>query len=371
VSPRPRPPSRRDAVRLVHVDRAARISHHSFEALPALLAAGDLLVVNDAATFPAALDGSWRGQRFELRLVAPPEGRIARGVLLGDGTSAMRTEDRPAPPVIGRDGRIEVAGLPAVVIDVSSISERLVEIQFNIEPWAIWQAIYAHGRPIQYSYVDGVLPLWSVQTIFAGRPWAVEMPSAARPFTWEIVDGLRRRGVAIARVTHAAGLSSAGDARIDGLLPLTERYDVPDATVHQIQDTRSRGGQVVAVGTSVVRALESAAGGRRSGTTDMIVDRTHRLRWVDAVFTGIHEPGESHFRLLGAFLSPATQETLLGATRNHHYRTHEFGDLCLVAATASLRYAIDTAIHESAVASTAMHATRGKNHRSGGVPVGG
>ncbi len=130
----------------------------------------------------------------------------------------------------------------------------------------MWRAIYAEGRPVQYAYVDAPLALWHVQSSFASRPWAVEPPSAGRPLTFAVLDRLRRQGVSVAVVTHAAGLSSTGDPALDAILPLDERYDLPEPTLRAIDETRRAQGRVVAVGTTVVRALEgcAAAHGERS-----------------------------------------------------------------------------------------------------------
>jgi S-adenosylmethionine:tRNA ribosyltransferase-isomerase len=176
--------------------------------------------------------------------------------------------------------------------------------------------------------------LWSVQTVFAGRPWAIEMPSAGRPLTAALLAELRRRGIEIARLTHAAGLSASGDPRIDAALPLPERYEIPVATVEAIARTRARAGRVIAVGTTVVRALESAAvsGTLRAGrgVAELVIDSSHRLQVVDALLTGMHGPGESHYRLLQAF----ADELLLAAAWRRalaaDYRSHEFGDSALL-----------------------------------------
>src|SRR5690606_811511 len=129
---------------------------------------------------------------------------------------------------------------------------------------ALWAGLYRGGAPVQYSYHRAPLALWSVQSAFAGRPWAAEMPSAGRPLDWRTLGGLRRAGVGLARLTHAAGLSSSGDPAMDRLLPLPERYAIPEATIAAITATQARGGRIIAVGTTVVRALEGsvAASGR-------------------------------------------------------------------------------------------------------------
>src|SRR5207244_7687405 len=116
---------------------------------------------------------------------------------------------------------------------------------------------YAAGRPVQYAYRREPLDLWTVQTAYAARPWAAEMPSAGRALTWDVLLALRRAGVAIARLTHAAGLSSTGDDVLDRALPWPERYELPRATIEGIATTRVRGGRVIAVGTAGGRARES------------------------------------------------------------------------------------------------------------------
>src|SRR5262249_54219977 len=178
---------------------------------------------------------------------------------------------------------------------------RLVRIAFDKTGAALWRALYRLGRPVQYAHVAGPLELWHVQTGFAARPWAVEEPSAGRPLTAGLLDALRRRGAEIGAATHPAGLAGPGDAGADAPLPLPEAYEVPTATAAALE----RAGRVLAVGTTVVRALESyAATGARAGMTDLLVDGRHRLRAVHGVLTGTHEPGTGHFRLLDASAPP-------------------------------------------------------------------
>jgi S-adenosylmethionine:tRNA ribosyltransferase-isomerase len=216
------------------------------------------------------------------------------------------------------------------------VSERLVTLRFDTEGDSFWSALYRQGRPVQYSYVVEPLALWDVQTPFATRPWSSEMPSAARPLAWELVLAIRARGARFASITHAAGLSSTGDTTLDAALPLRESYEVPAPTAEAIAEARARGGRVVAVGTTVVRALESAAVQGRgtviasSRDTDLVVARGHCLRAADALFTGMHEPGTSHDALLEAF---APRELLVRAferAQRRGFLGHEFGDSMLV-----------------------------------------
>ncbi|MFO0744788.1 MAG: S-adenosylmethionine:tRNA ribosyltransferase-isomerase [Myxococcota bacterium] len=170
----------------------------------------------------------------------------------------MRTEDRPAPPELRVGEVLALAGTTARVEAVSARSARLVTLVFEAPD--VWSALYAHGRPVQYSYLGASLGLAAFQTPYATRPWAAEMPSAGRPLGAETLLALRRRGVGVATLTHAAGLSATGDAALDAALPLPERYDVPAATVAAIARVRAAGGRAVAVGTTVVRALEGRRG---------------------------------------------------------------------------------------------------------------
>jgi len=338
VKPATRPPDRRDDVRLLVVDRrTGRFTDARFADLPAQLGPTDLLVVNDAATLPASIRVSGpRGAVLEIRLLGPTDGRRWRAVVLGAGDWRTPTEHRPAPePLSVGDVLTLPGGLPATVAAVSPVSPRLVELSFDLEEQDLWAAIYAAGRPVQYAYLTEDLALWSVQTVYAGRPWAAEMPSAGRAFTWELLLALRRRGVRVAALTHAAGLSSTGDPAIDAALPLPERYDIPAATVEAIERTRATGGRVIAIGTTVVRALEGNAathGRLRAGTdeTDLVIGPGHRLRVVDGVVTGMHEPSESHYRLLMAFVDEPLLRAAVDHARALGYRGHELGDATLV-----------------------------------------
>jgi S-adenosylmethionine:tRNA ribosyltransferase-isomerase len=307
--------------------------------LPGLLRRGDLLVVNDAATLPASLLATTSGgEPIEIRLAGcgDREGEWT-AALLGRGDWRTRTEDRPPPPLLRPGDTLRFGeDLAASVRRVWPVSPRLVDLYFDQQGAALWEALYRHGRPIQYSYLDGPLSLWHVQTAYGARPWAVEPPSAGRPLNWELLGALRRQGVALASITHAAGLSSTGDAAVDGLLPLPERFDIPAATVEAVDTTRRQEMRVIAAGTSVVRALEgsaSAAGGRlRAGSevTDLRITARFPLRVADGLLTGIHEPGTSHFALLTAF---APEGLLLAAYRHAEgsgYHGHEFGDVMLI-----------------------------------------
>jgi S-adenosylmethionine:tRNA ribosyltransferase-isomerase len=350
MTPATEPRDDRSDTRLLAVDRdTGDLRDAAIADLPALLRAGDLLVVNDAATLPAALRARTAdGRDVELRLTGALDGPRAGAVLFGAGDWRTPTERRPAPPPVRAGDSLLFVGtcpeghapgdtpeLRAEVEAVDPRAPRLLRVRFDRDGAALWSALYRLGRPVQYSYLRAPLALWSVQTAFAGRPWAAEMPSAGRPLAWSTLLALRRAGVEVAALTHAAGLSSTGDAALDALLPLPERYDLPAATVAAVAAARARSGRVIAVGTTVVRALEGCVrshGALRPGPgeTDLVLTAAFVPRVVDGLLTGMHDPSESHFRLLRAF---AAESVLLAAWRHASasaYLQHEFGDATLL-----------------------------------------
>ena len=325
----------RHAVRLVVIGRADdHLAVTSFGALPSLVRAGDLVVVNDAATLPASLPGhTERGEVVELRLSAPVDGNRLYGVLFGAGDHTTRTEHRPAPPAVAVG---EIIAFGALHARVTAVSGRRVELIARETGDALWQALYASGKPVQYAHRRELLPLYAVQTAYAGRPWAAEMPSAGRPLTWDVLLGLRRAGVEIATLTHAAGLSSTGDDALDRALPWPERYEIPRRTASLVADTKARGGRVIAIGTTVVRALEAAAQptigsfGAGSGVATLRLDGDYKLRVVDGLVSGLHVPGESHFDLLSAFAPRERLARAIELAAANGLSAHELGDACLI-----------------------------------------
>ena len=325
----------RFSVRIVVIDSASP-SVRPFSALRQLLRSGDLLVVNDAATLPASLPG-WtaRGARFELRLSGPVELHRLTGVLLGDGDHRTRTEHRAAPPLLAVGERVCIGDRSGFTAVVTASAGRLVELAPKLpDDDELWRAVYRTGTPVQYAHRPDKLDLWSVQTAYASRPWAVEMPSAGRPLTWEVLLSLRRAGVELASLTHAAGLSSTGDPTLDGALPWPERFEIPPRTIDAIAACKRRGGRVIAVGTTVVRALEAAAteGGLRAGgglATERLGPASE-LRIVDGLISGLHAPGESHFELLQAFAPREWLDRALSLAVAHGLSSHELGDACVI-----------------------------------------
>jgi len=340
------PAENHSATRLLHVDPAQNAFHDGLVSdLTTLLRPHDLLVLNDAATLPGSLPGWSPCGPLEMRLAGPPSGSdpsLWPAVLFGPGSWRERTEERQPPPRLAAGDRIQLeapvarTGLAAEVVSVSPLSPRLVELRFDREGAAFWAALFRVGRPVQYSYLRQPLPLWHVQTAFAGRPLAAEMPSAGRLLRLPLLRALRTGGVDVAAVTHAAGLSSTGDPALDAALPLPELSLVPPVAVAAVERARGAGGRVVAVGTTVVRALEGAwrDGGLRAlvATTDLRIGPGFEPRVVSGLLTGLHEPGESHFELLQAFAARALLEAAVAHAAGAGYRGHEFGDASLVLA---------------------------------------
>jgi S-adenosylmethionine:tRNA ribosyltransferase-isomerase len=336
MQPARRPADKRYAARMMVIDAEQRsVEHRSISDFAQALRPGDVVVVNDAATLPASLMGEVHGQPVELRL-------LARGatddrwtaVLFGAGHWRTPTEHRPAPPRVAPEDVILFSGVAATIESVRAESGRLLEIRFDLTGDRLWQAVYRIGRPVQYSYLDGELDLWSVQTAFASRPWAVELPSAGWSLGVELIAELRKRGIEVVSLTHAAGLSSTGDETLDAALPLAERFDIPQATVSAIAQAKSSGGRVIAIGTTVVRALEGSARGAAlpiagEGSTTLRIGPGYRASVVDGLITGMHAPGESHYELLRGFVDDELLSRATGEAADRGYLCHEFGDLTL------------------------------------------
>ncbi len=318
----------RHAVRLIAIDPTCdRVALRSFAELPGLLRAGDLVVVNDAATLPGSLRATTSdGDPIELRLTGPVDGTRLEGVLLGAGDWRTPTERRPVPPDVRPGAELWLGGIRARVVAATG---RRIALETTGGD-ALWRALYAGGAPVQYAHRHEPLSLDAVQTAYAARPWAAEMPSAGRPLTWSVLLGLRRAGIEIATLTHAAGLSSTGDDALDREMPWPERYELPARTEAAIRKARGEGGRVIAIGTTVVRALEASAGVAGPGVATLRLSEGYRPAVVDGLVSGLHVPGESHFDLLRAFASHARLSRALALAEAHGLSSHELGDACMI-----------------------------------------
>ena len=326
-----RPPG----ARLLVIDRHGTIAHAARSRLVDLLEPGDLVIANDAGTLPASLRGVHlpSGAQIEARLAgrssfAREDLRFA-AVVFGAGDWRTRTEDRPPPPPLALGDRLAFGPLAAAV-DGALGHARLIALKFEGRIDAVWAGIAQYGRPIQYAYLDRTLALWDVWSPIAALPVAFEAPSAGFALNWSFLAALRDRGAEFATITLAAGISSTGDAALDARLPFDEPYRIPATTASAIRRTRMRGGRIVAVGTTVVRALEHSAGCSGEGVADQRVGAHTRLRIVDAILSGTHAPHESHYQLLRAFQDDDVLARAEAAFEASHYLTHEFGDSVLI-----------------------------------------
>ena len=252
---------------------------------------GDIVIANDASTLPASLIGVHlpTGAPVELRLAGRetllPEGvRRFMAIVFGAGDFRTPTERRPPPPVLQPGDTLQLGPLSAEVVRMLG-HPRLIEVHFRDSVAEIWEGVARHGRPIQYAYLPEPLAIWDTWTRIAGQPVAFEPPSAGFILDWSAIRSLRLRGARFATLTHAAGISSTGDAELDRSLPFDEPYYIPPSTAALI-DASGRRDRVIAIGTTVVRSLEHAA--RPDGTvqpgygiaTERIGPHTRLRMWM-------------------------------------------------------------------------------------------
>lgn len=321
--------------RLLVIGEDGSFTHAARSRLPDHLRPGDLVIANDAATLPASLQG------LDLATGAPIEVRLAGrsslaredlrfiAIVFGAGDWRTRTEDRPPPPPLADGDRLALGPLVATVVETRG-HERFIVLKFDGPVDDVWAGIARHGHPIQYAYLDRAVALWDVWTPIAAVPVAFEAPSAGFALDWKTLRSLRERGVGFATVTLAAGISSTGDPALDARLPFDEPYRVATATAWAIRRAKAKGGRIVAVGTTVVRALEHSGGVPGEGLADQRIGPAAGLRVVDALLSGTHEPHESHYQVLRAFLTDDVLARATAALETRNYRTHEFGDSVLV-----------------------------------------
>ena len=323
----PRPPEaegvRRDRVRLLAVDRATRrLTHTRFDRIDEFLGPGDLLVVNRSRTLPAALAARTQsGDQIQLRLC------IRRSATWDVLAVEPAPPYRPRPLAVGErisfDGRTAIvqAGHPEI-----PYLWRIAVEKDDLDP------LLRQGEPIRYSYVPEPVSADSYQTVFATEPGSAETPSAGRAFSWELLIGLRRRGVGLSSLVLHTGLSSFQDDAYDAEHhPYEEWFELPADTAVAVESAH----RVIAVGTSVVRALETAGRGGRPlhpqrGWTRLRIGPQTPIRVAGALLTGFHEPVASHFDLLRAFLPQPLLERAYAEAVARGYRWHEFGDLMLI-----------------------------------------
>jgi len=331
------PPERRglprDHVRLMVIDRATgQVEHSRFDHLGAFLRAGDLLVFNSSRTLPAALSGctSQGGPCVEVRLAEH---------LPDDSWLALLICQNGDPFACGLRPGIQInldQELTATVRDRDDRIPRLWKLTFSQNGTELIDNLHRLGRPVRYEYVSAPWSLDYYQTVYAREPGSAEMPSAGRAFTWKLLFNLQRSGVQMAYIILHTGLASYMDDDLDAQHPASEEeYYVSQTAVQKLNQTHERGGRVIAVGTTVVRTLESVADDSGvvhagHGYTQLRITARHKLKAVDGLLTGLHEPEASHLDLLTAFLSPEKIRDAYEEAVRQSYLWHEFGDLNLI-----------------------------------------
>jgi S-adenosylmethionine:tRNA ribosyltransferase-isomerase len=314
----------RDDVALLVATRHDRaLVHARFREIPRFLSAGDLLVVNVSATLAAALDVRLDGQALQLWLSTPTPD--------GSWLVELRTSNRrpfPRPPL---GARLDLpGGVHSELVARFAGSDRLSVARFELDE-PLEDYLRRYGQPVRYGYVPEQWPLAAYQTVFAREPGSAEMPSAGRPFTAELVTELATGGILVTPVILHTGVSSPER----GEPPYPERFQVPAATARLVNAVRGWNRRVIAVGTTVVRALETVAAvdgtvSEGHGWTSLVVTPERGLRAIDGLLTGWHEGASSHLELLEAAAGAELLERSYRAALEHGYRWHEFGDLHLI-----------------------------------------
>jgi len=318
---------RRDGVRLMVSRPGEDPVHARFTDLPRFLSAGDLLVANTSATVAASL------------ICETPDGRTLRlhvsSPLPGDlWLVEVREPAGAASTPFSGDLQGCTLTLPAggraTLLHRYTGSQRLWIATLQLDTPLI-DYLARWGRPIRYAYVTEEWPIAAYQTVYATEPGSAEMPSAGRPFTPEVITALVAHGVGIAPLLLHTGVSSLeGDER-----PYPEPFSVPVDTARRVNETHGAGGRVIAIGTTVVRALETVTDRTGmvhpgDGWTDVVVTAQHRPAAVDGLLTGFHDAASSHLWVLEAIAGRDSLQRAYAAAREHAYQWHEFGDSHLI-----------------------------------------
>jgi S-adenosylmethionine:tRNA ribosyltransferase-isomerase len=318
---------RRDRVRMMVINKENGSTEHThFHHLADYLNKGDLIILNASRTVPAVLKGRWKNgeaeKEIEIRLAHRKSENIWEALIVGE--TLVKGEKIYFSSVFN-----------ATIIHVDPEGP-FVTLQFNLCCSDLYNQIYSLGQPVRYEYIEHPWELDYYQTVFASSPGSVEMPSAGRAFSWELLFQLQKKGVQIAYIQLHTGLSYLLDDKWHiGPRENYEEYHIPEETVVAIQKTKKAGGRVIAVGTTVVRTLETAAledGNIKahSGWTNLYIKQDTELKIADGLITGLHEPEASHLDLLSAFVEQPFLYKAYQEAIEKKYLWHEFGDMNLI-----------------------------------------
>ncbi|OIK15046.1 S-adenosylmethionine:tRNA ribosyltransferase-isomerase [Bacillus sp. MUM 13] len=316
---------RRDHVKLMVLDRnTGQVRHDVFYSLEDYLKPGDVIVLNDSRTLPAILIASHH--RLNNTLTNQTEIRLARRVHDDIWDVLAVTDQLKAGDTFHFSNT-----LFATVIDIPC-NGPISRLRFSKKGTSLLEDIYSLGEPVRYEYINTPWELEYYQTVFASKPGSVEMPSAGRPFSWQQFMKLQKKGIKLAFLQLHTGLSYFLDDKWEhDPTENHEEYKVPIKTMNDIQQAKASGHKVIAVGTTVVRALETAVQmGQLSGWTNLYVTKDYHLQIVDAIITGLHEPKASHLDMLCAFVSAEHLYNAYELAIKEQYLWHEFGDMNLI-----------------------------------------
>ena len=316
---------RRDQVKMMVLDKLnGNVVHDQFLQIDNYLNAGDILVLNNSRTIPAILKAEWNrngkviGTNVEFRLARKKNDSIWEVLIVSKNVKSgdcFRFSEKLQAKVVG-----EVFRSP------------LKMIKFNLEGKDLYNEIYSMGEPIRYEYIQHPWNLDYYQTVFASQPGSVEMPSAGRAFSWELLLRLQQKGVKLAFLQLHTGLSYLLDDQYDhSPEEHFEEYSLRQEDIEAIVKAKASGGKVIAAGTTVVRALETAAAtSNLEGWTNLYITSDYKLQLVDGIITGFHEPKASHLDMLAAFVDEKKLFDAYNIAIEQHYLWHEFGDINLI-----------------------------------------
>ncbi|WP_246861166.1 S-adenosylmethionine:tRNA ribosyltransferase-isomerase [Bacillus sp. REN3] len=316
---------RRDHVRMLVLNRiSGKIKHAFFNQVDEYLKPGDVLVLNSSRTIPAILKADWKrqhhslGKEIEIRLASRNDDSTWEALIVAEDVR------------IGDDFLFDKT-LTAKVI-ANKVHSPLKKIRFSLGGTALLEEIYSVGEPVRYEYIDHPWELDYYQTVFASSPGSVEMPSAGRAFSWELLFKLRKKGIKLAFIQLHSGLSYLLDDDYDHSPENHhEEYVISKEAFETILQAKRTENKVIAAGTTVVRAIEAAATkGCLSGWTNLYVTADYDLKLTDGIITGFHEPKASHLDMLTAFIDKEKMFAAYESAMSEKYLWHEFGDINLI-----------------------------------------